>query len=418
MGFPMARRLVAAGYPVTGYDIGEQARREFAESTANAAVAGDVRRACDGADGVILMLPDSAAVASVLEGSGVLCALPARTVVVDMGSSEPTETRRLAERAEALGVRFVDAPVSGGVAGAEDGRLTIMVGGRRDDVDEVRPVLEVLGGNVLYVGPSGAGHAVKALNNLLSAAHLLATSEAMLAAQAFGLDLRSVLDAINSSSGRSGSTESKWPNFVLTERFDSGFALRLMVKDMKIATGLARATGHSTPFADVAVELWEAAASALPETADHTEIARWVQQRVGQAACRQKGTRMTDNSRFEQGLAIRKDVLGAEHVERSLAEANDFNMAMQELVTEYCWGAVWGREGLDRRTRSLMNVAMLAALNRQHELGLHVRGALTNGCSPEEIREALLQVAIYAGIPAGVEGFRTAGPIVQAAHSE
>ena len=111
---------------------------------------------------------------------------------------------------------------------------------------------------------------------------------------------------------------------------------------------------------------------------------------------------------FEQGLAIRKEVLSAEHVERSLAGADDFNRPYQELVTEYCWGAVWTREGLPRKTRSLLNLAMLATLNRPHELELHVRGALRNGCTKEEIREVLLQVAIYVGVPAAVDSFRIA----------
>jgi 4-carboxymuconolactone decarboxylase len=124
---------------------------------------------------------------------------------------------------------------------------------------------------------------------------------------------------------------------------------------------------------------------------------------------------MTDSDRLERGMAIRKEVLGAEHVERSLANADEFSRPVQELVTEYCWGEIWGRDGLDRRTRSLLNLGMLAALNRQHELGVHVRGALNNGCSPSEIQEVLLQVAIYAGVPAGIEGFRTAAPIVEAA---
>jgi 4-carboxymuconolactone decarboxylase len=118
--------------------------------------------------------------------------------------------------------------------------------------------------------------------------------------------------------------------------------------------------------------------------------------------------------RFEEGLGIRKQVLGAEHVERSLANADAFSRPMQELVTEYCWGEIWGRDGLDRRTRSLINIAMLAAVNRQHELGVHVRGAINNGCSEAEIQEVLLQVAIYAGVPAGIEGFRTAASALEA----
>ena len=111
---------------------------------------------------------------------------------------------------------------------------------------------------------------------------------------------------------------------------------------------------------------------------------------------------------FERGLAIRKAVLGAEFVENSLKTADDFNMPMQELTTEYCWGAVWGREGLPHKTRSMLNIAMLSALNRPHELKMHLKGALKNGVTKDEIREVLLQVAIYCGIPAGVDAFRVA----------
>ena len=114
------------------------------------------------------------------------------------------------------------------------------------------------------------------------------------------------------------------------------------------------------------------------------------------------------NEVFERGLAIRKEVLGAEFVERSLASADAFNRPMQELTTEYCWGAVWGRDGLPRKTRSMLNLAMISILNRPHELKMHVKGALKNGVTKEEITEILLQVAIYAGIPAGVDAFRIA----------
>ena len=111
---------------------------------------------------------------------------------------------------------------------------------------------------------------------------------------------------------------------------------------------------------------------------------------------------------FERGLEVRKSVLGAEYVEKSLKSADDFNRPLQELVTEYCWGAVWGREELPRKIRSMLNLAMISALNRPHELKIHVRGALRNGVTKEEIREVLLQVAIYCGVPAAVDGFRTA----------
>ena len=105
---------------------------------------------------------------------------------------------------------------------------------------------------------------------------------------------------------------------------------------------------------------------------------------------------------------MRKAVLGAAHVEKSLSNVTEFSRPIQELVTEYCWGAVWTREGLERKTRSLLNIAMLTALNRSHELAVHVRGAVTNGCTDSEIQEVLIQAAIYAGVPASLESFRVA----------
>jgi 4-carboxymuconolactone decarboxylase len=115
-----------------------------------------------------------------------------------------------------------------------------------------------------------------------------------------------------------------------------------------------------------------------------------------------------DKPTFEQGLEIRKSVLGAEFVENAIKSADDFNRPFQELVTEYCWGAVWGREGLSKKTRSLLNLAMISALNRPHELKMHVAGALRNGVTRDEIREVFMAVAIYCGVPAGVDAFRTA----------
>jgi 4-carboxymuconolactone decarboxylase len=115
-----------------------------------------------------------------------------------------------------------------------------------------------------------------------------------------------------------------------------------------------------------------------------------------------------DKQTFERGLEIRKAVLGSEFVENAFKTADDFNRPMQELATEYCWGYVWGREQLDRKTRSLLNLAMISALNRPHELKLHIRGALRNGVSRDAIREVFLQVAIYCGVPAGVDSFRSA----------
>jgi len=126
----------------------------------------------------------------------------------------------------------------------------------------------------------------------------------------------------------------------------------------------------------------------------------------GRPAARQDGL-------FERGLKVRREVLGPEYVDRSILSATDFNRPLQELVTEYCWGAIWSRPGLDRRTRSLLNLAMLTAVNHQHELGIHVEGALRNGATRDEIREVLLQAAVYCGIPAAVDAFRTASAAIE-----
>jgi 4-carboxymuconolactone decarboxylase len=121
---------------------------------------------------------------------------------------------------------------------------------------------------------------------------------------------------------------------------------------------------------------------------------------------------------FETGLQIRREVVGAEYVDRSLAQADDFSRDFQRLVTEYCWGAGWGRDALSRRDRSLLNLVMIGALNRSEEFKLHLRGALRNGCTKDEIRDALIQLAIYAGIPAGVEAFRLAREVFAAVEAE
>ncbi|MGC1238444.1 MAG: NAD(P)-dependent oxidoreductase [Acidimicrobiales bacterium] len=273
MGTPMTRRLMDAGYVVTGFDVAGDARARVAEYAVR--TVDHVEEAVSRANVVILMLPDSSAVESVLTSTDVRRELARGTLVIDMSSSEPLRTRALAERLSEGGVRMIDAPVSGGVAGAERGALTVMTGGRTEDVDDARPVLEVFG-KVVHAGPIGSGHAVKALNNLLSATHLLITSEAMLAGERFGLDPKVMLDIFNGSSGRSGSTENKYPNFVLPGTYNSGFGLRLMLKDMKIAVALAAEVDAPSALGAEAVQVWSMAAEDLPPRADHTEIARWV----------------------------------------------------------------------------------------------------------------------------------------------
>jgi 3-hydroxyisobutyrate dehydrogenase len=275
MGAPMARRLAAAGYRVRGYDI-SAAAREALGADGSAVAAASANEAVRGADAVVLMLPTSAVVGEVVIGGGLLEVLDPSAVLVDMGSSEPLQTRALAEQATRRGIELVDAPVSGGVRGARGGSLTIMVGGSAAAAERCRPLFERLGRTIVHCGPVGAGHALKALNNLLSATHLLASCEAVAIGRRFGLDPTLMVDAINVSTGRSGSTERKLPDFILSERFDSGFTLGLLAKDVGIAVALGEQLGTVPALGVQTLRLWGEAARALPGDADHTEIARWV----------------------------------------------------------------------------------------------------------------------------------------------
>lgn len=279
MGLPMAARLAEAGYDVRGFDISQAARDALWARAPAARAAGSLAEAAADADAVVLMLPDSKVIATVARSHGLLAAMRPGTLLIDMSSAEPAATAELAAEARGKDIWLVGAPVSGGVNGAAEGTLTIMAGGPPAAVARARPLLDKLGSRVVHVGTlPGAGHALKALNNLVSAIHMLATSEAMLAGQRFGLDPAVMLDVINASSGRSGSSQNKWPNYVLSGGYDSGFAMRLQVKDAVIGLAIERESGIGAQFAELAVELWRRAANWLPADADHTEIVRWLEQ--------------------------------------------------------------------------------------------------------------------------------------------
>jgi 3-hydroxyisobutyrate dehydrogenase len=295
MGIPMTRRLVAAGYQVRGFDTSAESLRTFAgiepsDTGGGVTAVAELGAVGDGAAAVILMLPDSDIVERVLlgrlageaalapgsAGGGLLASLPVGATVIDMSSSDPARTQALAPLCAAAGVTLIDAPVSGGVAGAREGTLAVMVGGPADAFNRFKLVLGAIGSRVVHAGDTGAGHAVKALNNLMSAANLLVASEALIAGRRFGLDPAVMLEIVNAASGRSPATENKWPNFVLTEKYDAGFAMRLMVKDIRLALGIEHATGVPALASEAVAAAWEAALADLPPGADHTAIARWL----------------------------------------------------------------------------------------------------------------------------------------------
>jgi 3-hydroxyisobutyrate dehydrogenase len=258
MGLPMAANLAREGFAVQSFDL-----------KGNGSCA-SIREAAKGADALITMLPDGDAVrAAVLEA---LPALSPRTVVVDMSSSDPSATRSLGAALAAKSVSMVDAPVSGAVMGARNATLSIMAGGDKGALKKVLPILQAMGKEIVHVGPLGAGHAVKALNNYLGAAGTVAGFEALLIARAFGLNPDPMLQAINASTGRNYTTERKIPRQILTGAFASGFRLALMAKDVAIAAKLARDLRVPAPYLRETLKLWRDAAKHLPRDADHTEI--------------------------------------------------------------------------------------------------------------------------------------------------
>jgi 3-hydroxyisobutyrate dehydrogenase len=198
-------------------------------------------------------------------------------VFIDMSSSDPVGTRTLGEELIAAGFGFVDAPVSGGVKRAIAGTLSIMAGGKAATIDSVEPILKAMGSTVFRTGAIGSGHAMKALNNYVSAAGLIAAVEALQVGRAFGLDPELITDVLNTSTGKNNATENKLKQFVISERYDSGFLLTLMAKDVRIADGLAEAVGVPTPFADLCAEIMDEGSRSLGPEADHTAIGRHIE---------------------------------------------------------------------------------------------------------------------------------------------
>lgn len=279
MGAPMAR-LHAAAFPTRVFDVFPEAAKAVADSSDAAAVADLAEEGAD-IDVVILMLPTSRHVEEALQGQDALFArLPNGALVIDMGSSEPSSTRALAAAAAGLGIEYVDAPVSGGIAKAETGELTIMVGGSDGSVARALPHLETVGASIVHVGPAGAGHAAKALNNLISATNIAAATEAVTVAKHFGIEPTTMVEVLNASTGMSQATQVKFPQHILTGTYGSRFAYDLMLKDMGIARQMADEVGFA-PVTGAAFETLSAGRTGLGEHPDHTEIARVYAQATG-----------------------------------------------------------------------------------------------------------------------------------------
>jgi 3-hydroxyisobutyrate dehydrogenase len=274
MGAPMVRNLAGAGFALTVADLDSARRARVASDTA--ATEGDSPRAFADVEALITMLPTGAEVRAVMLDwdGGLAAALSPGTIVIDMSSSDAVGTRELGAALAERGLVLLDAPVSGGVAGANAGSLAVMVGGDDEHVDRVDPILAALGGRIVRVGPLGSGHAVKALNNYVAAACFTASCEALIIGAGFELDPRVVVEAINGSTGRNFNTEITIGPHVLERAFATGFSLRLMAKDVALAVALATATGTQAPTCELMGRLWAEARDGEGADADFTTAAR------------------------------------------------------------------------------------------------------------------------------------------------
>jgi 3-hydroxyisobutyrate dehydrogenase len=277
MGVPMGACLLRAGFTVTGFDVAASARANF--EAVGGCTAPDAAAAVASAAAVITLLPNGKTVRAALDG--LRPHLPAGAVVIDMSSSDPIGTRALGQELIAAGHVFIDAPVSGGVKRAANATLAIMVGGDAATIEHVQPLLAVLGTSIFRTGALGSGHAMKALNNYVSSAGLIATVEALRVGTKFGLDPALMADILNVSSGKNNTTEVKLKQFIISQTFADGFPLRLMAKDVRTADDMAHALGIAAPLADLCAELWDAAAKNLGERANHTEVIRYMERLGG-----------------------------------------------------------------------------------------------------------------------------------------
>jgi len=282
IGRPMAARLAAASdiSLAVWNRTGERARAFASETGArHASTPADAAR---GADVAITCFPVSADVDAVLDGpEGLLAGLARGALLVDCTSGDPATSRRIAAKLAERGIGFLDAPVSGGTIGAEQGTLTVMVGGDEALLQRARPVLEAFGKKIVHCGDVGAGDALKAVNNALLAIHVWSTAEGLAALAKAGVSADVALDVINASSGRSNASMNLFPDRVLTRAFPRTFRLALLDKDVGIAAGVAREQKVPAPLLQLTADLFRVAHNALGEEADHVEAAKLVEQWAG-----------------------------------------------------------------------------------------------------------------------------------------
>ena len=262
MGSVMAPLIVKSGYNVHGYDV-----KANIDKSSGVNQVKDFKK-LSGLDVIIFMLPNGKIVS---EMAIKLLEMNLKAVFIDMSSSDPQGTQEIGKKLKNKGIKFLDAPVSGGVVRAKTGDLMIMVGGNEELLKEVNNLLSVMG-KVQFAGPLGSGHAIKALNNYVSAAGLIASFEALATARSFGIKPENFLKIINGATGKNNTTEVKLDKFVISEKFNSGFALDLMVKDVSIAHSLIKDLSSNRPMSNDVLNYLSESLKMLGDNPDHTEI--------------------------------------------------------------------------------------------------------------------------------------------------
>ena len=282
MGLPMAGHLAAAGYAVTALDLDADAMARLKAQRPQVKLAATPRDVAAASDIVITMLPTGRHVQDTVTGPGCLLeGFRPGAMLLDTSSSEPWLTTQTSSRLAEVGVAMVDAPVSGAEAGAMAAELVFMVGGDHGDVARADPLLRVMGKQLFHLGPIGAGHAMKSINNMITAMTFLATAEGLVIGKAFGLDPAVMTDVLNQSTGMSWITRTHIAQRILSRRFDDPFKLDLMVKDIGIALQTAEDLQLSLPFAALGQTLWLEAQAQTPPGASVSELVRAVERRAG-----------------------------------------------------------------------------------------------------------------------------------------
>jgi 3-hydroxyisobutyrate dehydrogenase len=281
IGRPMAARVAAAFPNVVVWNRSADKAAQFAAEH-KVRAAGSPAEAAKDADAVVTCLPLSRDVEALLDGpNGLLATMKKGATLVDCTSGDPAASRRIAARLAERGIDFVDAPVSGGVSGAEKGTLTVMVGGDEKVFIRMQPIFKAFGQKIVHCGAVGAGDALKAFNNAMLAIHILSTAEGLATLKKMGVDPKVALDVINTSSGRSNTSMNLFPERVITRAFPRTFRLALLEKDIGIAAQVARDNKVPAPVTQLVTDLFTLARGELGEVADHVEAVRLVEQWAG-----------------------------------------------------------------------------------------------------------------------------------------